>query len=54
MQVFVYPFLIKSFQISRTVTNVIQFLFSDDHTLKIWDTTVDLPQTKTGDDQESW
>jgi cytosolic iron-sulfur protein assembly protein CIAO1 len=51
---FVYPFLIKSFRISRAVTNVIQFLFSDDCTLKIWDTTADLSHPKTGDDQESW
>lgn len=40
--------------VTRKVTNVIQLLFSDDHTLKIWDTSADLSQPKTSDNQESW
>ena len=38
----------------RVVTNVIHLLFSDDQTLKIWDTSADLSQPKTGEGQESW
>ena len=38
----------------RVVTNVIHLLFNDDQTIKIWDTSADLSQPKTGEGHESW
>lgn len=38
----------------ETVSNAIHLLFSDDRTLKIWDTTADLSQPKTDEGHESW
>uniref|UniRef100_A0A0D9WXB2 Probable cytosolic iron-sulfur protein assembly protein CIAO1 homolog n=1 Tax=Leersia perrieri TaxID=77586 RepID=A0A0D9WXB2_9ORYZ len=45
---------LHSKQVTQEVTDAIQLLFSDDHTLKIWDTSADLSRPKTGDGHESW
>ncbi|KAM0931165.1 hypothetical protein ACQ4PT_000505 [Festuca glaucescens] len=35
-------------------SDALSFLSSDDRTLKIWDTSIDLSQPKTGEGHESW